>query len=334
MIKRIGLSKPSSILLRITQIRCSSYRRVIPSRTFRKIAHDPSLEPENTPPPLSPPVQSNTAAMTIFTLVAVGTIYTTSAIYENLNLQKETSMTSKVMEMFVRDKESAYDVRRRLHEMKNPGILYGPTAWPPIEQLFNPEGREKFWNKLMPSEKFTYTIMGTTIGIHALGILTPGLWSNIFVHIPGTNRNFTLLTCVFGHGSLMHLGFNMYGFNSFMPDLGQDPTFKSSIPHMTAFYLSTGVISSWAQALSAGLRPNLPPVPFLGASGALFALIGAFALQHPEAKFQIMFIPYPFAAQELLGAAMLFDLAGTFGLFKFRLGHAVRISCELLDKYD
>ncbi|KAM0179079.1 hypothetical protein ACHAPC_008139 [Botrytis cinerea] len=100
---------------------------------------------------------------------------------------------------------------------------------------------------------------------------------------------------------------------------------------MTAFYLSTGVLGSWAQALSAGLRPSVPAVPFLGASGAIFALIGAFAMQHPEAQFQIMFIPYPFAAQELLGAAMLFDLLGVCGAYKtLRLGHAAHLSGALM----
>ncbi|CAD6448406.1 75934ea7-a716-4293-a144-b826b5f01c8d [Sclerotinia trifoliorum] len=331
MLRRIGLCRPSSafILSRITPIRCSFNKRGFKSTGFLRNTLDPSSESSNIPPPPSPPVHTNLTAMTIFTLLAVGTIYTTSAVWENLHLKKETP---KFMDIFTRDRENVYDVRRKIHEMKYPpGILWAPTTWPPVNQLFNPEGRQMFWEKLMPSEKFTYTVMATNIGIHTLSIFTPALWSNIFMHIPGTNRNFTLLTCIFGHGSLIHLGFNMYGFHSFMPTLGQDPTFKSSIAHMTAFYLSTGVISSWAQASSARLRPNTPPVPFLGASGAVFALIGAFALQHPEAQFQIMFIPYPFAAQELLGAVMLFDLLGMFGAFKtLRLGHAAHLSGALL----
>ncbi|ATZ58811.1 hypothetical protein BCIN_16g04850 [Botrytis cinerea B05.10] len=334
MFRKTGLFKPSGILSRITPIRRPLNVRSFQSRVLTNHSHDSSQEINvESPPPLSPqpgpPAQSNVAAMTIFTVVAVSTIYTTSAIYENLNLEKETP---KIMDLFIRNEENTYDVRRKMHEVNYPpGILYASTPWPPIHQLSSPQGREKFWNRLMPSEKFTYTIMATNIGIHALGSLAPGLWSNIFLHTPGMNRNFTLLTCVFGHGGLAHLGMNMYGFLSFMPALGQDPSFKSSIPHMTAFYLSTGVLGSWAQALSAGLRPSVPAVPFLGASGAIFALIGAFAMQHPEAQFQIMFIPYPFAAQELLGAAMLFDLLGVCGAYKtLRLGHAAHLSGALM----
>ncbi|RAL60869.1 hypothetical protein DID88_010193 [Monilinia fructigena] len=44
-----------------------------------------------------------------------------------------------------------------------------------------------------------------------------------------------------------------------------------------------------------------------------------------------MLIPYDFAAQELLGVAMLFDLLGIFGAYKnLRLGHAAHLSGALL----
>ncbi|KAG4025728.1 hypothetical protein MFRU_052g00470 [Monilinia fructicola] len=329
MFRGIALSKPPSILSRVSPLRYAFNKKSIQSRIARRRNHSSSTEAcETPPPPSSPPVQDNAAAITIWTLAAVGTIYTTCAVFENLNLKKETP---KVITLFYRDKENAYDLRRSVHEMRYLPGLYSPTPWPPVNQLFTPEGRQKFWGRLLPAEKFTYTVMGINVGIHALGGLVPTLWSNIFMHVPGSNRNFTLLTCVFGHTSLMHLGFNMYAFNSFMPALGQDLTFHSSIAHMAAFYLSTGVISSWAQALSGGLRPSMPNIPFLGASGALFALIGATAMEHPEAKFRIVFIPYDFAAQELLGVAMLFDLLGVFGAYKtLRLGHAAHLSGALL----
>lgn len=116
----------------------------------------------------------------------------------------------------------------------------------------------------------------------------------------------------------------MYTLSSFLPMVGQDITFHSSIAHMAAFYLSTGVICSWAQALSVGLRPHMGAQPFLGASGVLFALVGAFAIQNPDAKMQIIFIPIDFEARQLLGAAMLFDCLGVLGTFKkLRLAHAV-----------
>ncbi|QSZ37863.1 hypothetical protein DSL72_008963 [Monilinia vaccinii-corymbosi] len=329
MFRRIGLPESSGILSRISPVRYAFSRTSLQPGILKRKNHASSSEVYDVPsPPSGPPLQDNTTSITIWTLAAVGTIYTTCAVFENLNLKKETP---RVITLFHRDKENAYDLRRNVHEVRYLPGLYSPTPWPPVNQLFTPEGRQKFRARLMPAEKFTYTIMGLNIGIHALGSLVPALWSNIFTHVPGSNRHFTLLTCIFGHSSLAHLGFNMYAFNSFMPALGQDLAFHSSIAHMAAFYLSTGVISSWAQALSGGLRPRVPNIPFLGASGALFALIGATAMEHPEAKFRIMFVPYDFAAQELLGAAMLFDLLGVCGAYKtLRLGHAAHLSGALL----
>ncbi|ESZ94538.1 hypothetical protein SBOR_5081 [Sclerotinia borealis F-4128] len=331
MFRTIGLAKPSNILSRITSVPCLFNRTAYQSKSSIRSAHN--FSPPNPNPwrfsPGGHPVQSNGTAITIWTLAAVGTIYTTAAVIENVNLEKETP---KVISVFTRNQENTYDVRRKVHEMKYPpGVLYSPTRWPTVNQLGSLDGRLEFWRKLLPSEQVTYALMSMNAAVHALGTLAPAFWSNVFMHTPGSNKNFTLLTCVFGHGSFIHLGFNMYGLHSFMPTLGQDPTFNSSIAHITAFYLSTGVISSWVQAISAGLRPNSYPIPFLGASGALFALVGAFALQHPDAKFQIMFIPYSFAAQELLGAMMLFDLLGVFGAFKsIRLGHAAHLSGAIL----
>lgn len=59
--------------------------------------------------------------------------------------------------------------------------------------------------------------------------------------------------------------------------------------------------------------------PSLGASGAVFALIGASTYLHPHAEVRFIFFPFiPFESQSLLPLVVLFDLAGVYGVISRR----------------
>lgn len=73
-----------------------------------------------------------------------------------------------------------------------------------------------------------------------------------------------LITPVLLHGSLIHIGFNMYALYSLGPSLER----KYGIWPFVALYLIGGV---WGNTLSFMLSPN----PSLGASTAIFGLIAA-----------------------------------------------------------
>jgi len=73
-----------------------------------------------------------------------------------------------------------------------------------------------------------------------------------------------LITPVFLHGSLIHIGFNMYALYSLGPSLER----KYGVWPFLALYLIGGV---WGNTLSFLLSPN----PSLGASTAIFGLIAA-----------------------------------------------------------
>lgn len=93
---------------------------------------------------------------------------------------------------------------------------------------------------------------------------------------------FTLLTAMFLHGGLMHLGGNMlflYVFGDNLEDvLGHLP--------FLGFYLVGGLIASLAHVLA----DPASPVPMVGASGAIAAVLGGYLLLYPKARVDVLFI--------------------------------------------
>ena len=58
----------------------------------------------------------------------------------------------------------------------------------------------------------------------------------------------------------------------------------------------------------AGAYASLIVVPGVGASGAIFGLLAAFALLFPNTEMQILFIPMPIKAKYLIGAYVLYEV--------------------------
>lgn len=86
----------------------------------------------------------------------------------------------------------------------------------------------------------------------------------------------TLLTSMFLHGGLLHIGFNML----FLWIFGNNIEDSMGRGRFVAFYLLAGVVAVYAQAL---LDPSSTS-PTIGASGAVAGVLGAYALLHPKAK--------------------------------------------------
>lgn len=120
----------------------------------------------------------------------------------------------------------------------------------------------------------------------------------------------------------------MYAMANFVPPTGYSKLFRGDTTHMLSFFLSTGVLSGLAQHF-AGMffkhsRINAPFTPAGGASGALFAIFGAFCLEYPTQGVGIILIPYYMEAQYFLPVVMAFDLVGMVrGFPGVNFGHAV-----------
>ncbi|KAJ1843079.1 hypothetical protein IWW55_002653 [Coemansia sp. RSA 2706] len=80
--------------------------------------------------------------------------------------------------------------------------------------------------------------------------------------------------------------------------------------HFTAFYLSAGVWSSLASHLLAPLRPALI-LPSLGASGAVYGVVGATMMMFPRAQIALIFLPFiPMTISQAFPALLAYDFVG------------------------
>jgi rhomboid family protein len=86
----------------------------------------------------------------------------------------------------------------------------------------------------------------------------------------------TILTSMFMHGSLLHLAGNMLFFWIF----GNNIEDSMSRWRFALFYLLGGVVALLAQTV---MDPDAA-VPTIGASGAVAAVLGAYALLYPRAR--------------------------------------------------
>ncbi|KAI0965468.1 hypothetical protein F4678DRAFT_333311 [Xylaria arbuscula] len=181
-------------------------------------------------------------------------------------------------------------------------------------------------SEISDPERLTIGIMGATAGVHLAYNIMPAMKPH-FVHTPVLSRNYTLLTSVFGHGGLVHLGLNLYGMFHFMPSAADSPTFRGSNAHLTAFYLSAGILSSLAQHATAIWPQRNVAMSSLGASGALFALFGIVGVAYPSTQIGIVFLPGSLPIGEAMACLALFDAVGIFVRYPgVHLGHAAHLS--------
>jgi membrane associated rhomboid family serine protease len=86
----------------------------------------------------------------------------------------------------------------------------------------------------------------------------------------------TLLFAMFMHGGLLHLGGNML----FLWIFGNNIEDSMGYPRFVAFYLLGGLVATLAQV---AVDPS-STTPTLGASGAIAAVLGGYALLYPRAR--------------------------------------------------
>lgn len=175
-------------------------------------------------------------------------------------------------------------------------------------------------------DQLALSTMAVTAAAHAASRVVPSTMS-FFVHTPLLSPNYTLLTSLFGHSGLFHLGLNMYAMFNLIPAAAQTNTFRENPAHLAAFYLSTGILSSLAQHVTAVWpRPN-PFASSLGASGALFALFGVVGVSFPDAQVGIVLLPGSLPVGQAMVCVALFDAIGIFVKYPFfNLGHAAHLS--------
>ncbi len=124
---------------------------------------------------------------------------------------------------------------------------------------------------------------------------------------------FTLLSSIFMHGSLMHLGGNMLFLWIFGDNIEDD---MGHVRYLF-FYLICGLIASLAHIASTYAFGMNPYIPSLGASGAISGIMGAYLVLHPQRRvmvlmFRVMTQVPGFVA---IGMWFVFQLIASLGMF-------------------
>ncbi|XP_023320132.1 presenilins-associated rhomboid-like protein, mitochondrial [Eurytemora carolleeae] len=114
-----------------------------------------------------------------------------------------------------------------------------------------------------------------------------------------------MLLSAFSHYSIFHLGFNMFVLHSFMGPavklLGQE--------QFMAVYLSSGVLTSLASYVH---KIGIGRMGYsLGASGAIYTVLGIFGTLVPDAQLHMILLPmFTFSASTAIKGLMCMDAVG------------------------
>lgn len=118
---------------------------------------------------------------------------------------------------------------------------------------------------------------------------------------------FFYLSCGLG-AALLHSGFNYLTFHRELDILVQSDFLQSDIYSI----LNTHQIDTrWTDVLGASGLDNLTGsflIPAVGASGAIYGLLVAFAFMFPNAELALMFIPVPVKAKYFVPGLLAIDL--------------------------
>ena len=134
----------------------------------------------------------------------------------------------------------------------------------------------------------TYIIIGinSLVFIYQYLILPPESLGHIisaYALTPATPSVITVFTSMFMHGGLMHIIFNMW----FLWIFGDNIESVLGHKRYVLFYLMCGVGAALAQ-----IQVNtVSQIPMVGASGAIGGVLGAYLINHPNARVLVL-IPY------------------------------------------
>ena len=145
---------------------------------------------------------------------------------------------------------------------------------------------------------------GAVWGLFALGVLPAGAIDWLGFAIPTSFlRPWTAVTYMFVHVGFGHLFTNMLVLFFFGPPLENHWGSRFFLQ----FYLACGLGGAAFHLLLGSL---IGPVPMIGASGAIFGLLLAFAMNWPDARIYLYFL-FPIPAKWFVGILGAFTLYAT-----------------------
>lgn len=139
-------------------------------------------------------------------------------------------------------------------------------------------------------------------------------WFALFYPTSPFFKPWQFVTHMFMHGGLIHIVFNMYALWAFGSPLeqlwGRNKFFF--------FYFSAGLGAAAVYTLSNYFFQNFDAIA-VGASGAIYGVLVAFAMNFPNAKLALIFFPVPIAAKYFIPLIIVGDLF--FGFTGYSAGN-------------
>lgn len=167
-----------------------------------------------------------------------------------------------------------------------------------------------------PLPPITKALMLACVGFFCASLLLPGLPAALALWPLGQGfMPWQLLTYALLHGDMGHLFFNMLGLWMFGSELEQVWGGRRYRQFLLVSVISAAVVQLAWTALVGSAAPTV------GASGALFGLLGAFGLMFPHRTILPLFPPIPMKARTFVlvfgGIELLFGLLGPSGVAHF-----------------
>ena len=143
-----------------------------------------------------------------------------------------------------------------------------------------------------------------------------------FLNSPSNaRRSLPMLLSTFSHVSLPHLAFNMYALWSF----GTLMVSYMGPENFMATYITAGAVSSFGSVAFSHLSSR-PPIPSLGASGAILGIVSSVACANPDLRFSIILLPFTaMPALYMVAGIATLDLTGLILGWRF-FDHAAHIA--------
>lgn len=150
--------------------------------------------------------------------------------------------------------------------------------------------------------KWTGRLILATVAMYALSYVFPPLWGKmvlvpVFIFI----RPWTVVTYMFLHAGFMHILFNMIALYFFGPRVEQ----RLGGRHFLRLYFASGIAGALLSLVFT------PQARIVGASGAIFGVMLAFAIYWPRVRIYIWGV-LPIEARWLVGIMTAFALYGGF----------------------
>jgi len=139
-------------------------------------------------------------------------------------------------------------------------------------------------------------------------------WFALFYPSSDFFKPWQFVSHMFMHGGMMHIIFNMYALWAFGSPLeqlwGKNKFFF--------FYFSAGIGAALVYTLANYFFNDINAVA-VGASGAVYGVLVAFAMNFPNSKLALMFFPVPIAAKYFIPLIIVGDLF--FGFTGYSVGN-------------